>query len=96
MFEFLELEESVGKVWHRLVGSTSSMPRYPEAAVSFDAVKPVLATCFRAFGGETAAQLGPAHAKASGHRLRLRQLVGLGEEKTAQAARDRGAVQLPP
>lgn len=96
MFEFLELEESVGKAWHRLVGSTSSMPRYPEAAVSFDAVKPVLATCFRGFGGETAAQLGPANAKASGHRLRLRQLVGLGEEKTASAARDHGVVQLPP
>ncbi|MCV3768687.1 nitric oxide reductase activation protein NorD [Rhizobium sp. TRM95796] len=96
MFEFLELEESVGKAWHRLVGSTSSMPRYPQAAISFDDVKPVLATCFRAFGGDIAAQLGPAHARASGHRLRLRQLVGLGEEKTAPAARDRGAVQLPP
>lgn len=96
MFEFLELEESVGKAWHRLVGSTSSMPRYPQAAVSFDDVKPVLATCFRGFGGETAAQLGPAHARASGHRLRLRQLVGLGEEKTAPAARDHGVVQLPP
>lgn len=96
MFEFLELEESVGKAWHRLVGSTSSMPRYPQAAISFYDVKPVLATCFRGFGGETAAQLGPAHARSSGHRLRLRQLVGLGEEKTAPAARDRGVVQLPP
>jgi len=96
MFEFLELEETVGKFWHRLVGSTSSMPRYPDAAVTFDAVKPLLAPCCRGFGGEATAQLGPAHARTSSHRLRLRQLVGLGEEKMALAARDRGAVMLPP
>lgn len=96
MFEFLELEETVGKFWHRLVGSTASMPRYPEHAVTFEAVKPILATCFRGFGGEATAQLGPAHARTSSHRLRLRQLVGLGEEKMALAARDIGAVMLPP
>jgi nitric oxide reductase NorD protein len=96
MFEFLELEETVGKFWHRLVGSTSSMPRYPQSAVAFDDVKPILATCFRGFGGEATAQLGPAHARTSSHRLRLRQLVGLGEEKMALACRDLGAVMLPP
>ncbi|WP_438754303.1 nitric oxide reductase activation protein NorD [Pararhizobium sp. O133] len=96
MFEFLELEETVGKFWHRLVGSTSSMPRYPESAVTFDQMKPILATCFRGFGGEATAQLGPAHARTSSHRLRLRQLVGLGEEKMALAARDIGVVMLPP
>jgi nitric oxide reductase NorD protein len=96
MFEFLELEETVGKFWHRLVGSTSSLPRYPEHAVTFDEVKPFLATCFRGFGGEATAQLGPAHSRTSQHRLRLRQLIGLGEEKTAWASRDGGAVMLPP
>ena len=96
MFEFLELEETVGKFWHRLVGSTSSMPRYPQSAVAFDDVKPILATCFRGFGGEATAQLGPAHARTSSHRLRLRQLVGLGEEKMALACRDLGVVMLPP
>jgi len=96
MLEFLELEETVGKFWHRLVGSTSSLPRHPDHAVAFDDVKPFLATCFRGFGGELAAQLGPAHAKTSRHRLRMRQLVGLGEEKTAWATRDDGTVLLPP
>ncbi|MGE6739008.1 nitric oxide reductase activation protein NorD [Allorhizobium pseudoryzae] len=96
MFEFLEMEETVGKVWHRLVGATSSMPRYPDSAVSFEEVKPILATCFRGFGGDTTAQLGPAHARTSSHRLRLRQLVGLGEEKMALALRDAGTVMLPP
>lgn len=96
MFEVLELEETVGKLWHRLVGTTSSMPRHPSAGVSFDEVKPFIATCFRGFGGEAAAQLGPAHLCTARHRLRLRQLVGLGEEKTAEASRDAGTVRLPP
>lgn len=96
MFEFLEMEETVGKIWHRLVGSTASMSRYPDMAVSFDEVKPILATCFRGFGGEASAQLGPAHQRTSSHRLRLRQLVGLGEEKMALALRDVGTVMLPP
>ncbi len=96
MLEFLELEETVGKFWHGLVGSTASLPRYPDEAVTFDQVKPYLATCFRGFGGEVAAQLGPAHAKTARHRLRLRQLIGLGEEKVAGASRDGGSVLLPP
>lgn len=96
MFEFLELEETVGKFWHRVVGSTSSLPRHPEHAVAYDDVKPFLATCFRAFGGEPTALLGPAFAKTSRHRLRLRQLVGLGEEQAAWASRDDGCVMLPP
>jgi nitric oxide reductase NorD protein len=96
MFEFLELEEGVGRFWHRLVGSTSSMPRYPQATVAFEEMKPLLATCFRGFGGEGTSQLGPAHVTTSSHRLRLRQLVGLGEEKMALASRDVGAVMLPP
>ena len=36
MLDFLELEETVGKFWHRLVGTTASMPRYPDHAVAFD------------------------------------------------------------
>ena len=106
MFEFLELEEGIGKFWHRLVGSTSSMPVHPESAVTYDEVRPFLATCFRGFGGEATAQLGPAHVKTATHRLRIRQphqleqlepfLVGLGEERTAWAARDGGTVMVPP
>jgi nitric oxide reductase NorD protein len=96
MLEFLELEETVGKFWHRLVGSTSSLPQHPDHAVAFDEVMPFLAICFRGFGGELAAQLGPAHAKTSRHRLRMRQLIGLGEEKQAWATRDEGTVMLPP
>lgn len=96
MLDFLELEETVGKFWHRLVGTTASMPRYPDQAVSFEELKPILATCFRGFGGEPTVQLTPAHARTSRHRLRIRQLVGLGEEKVAGATRDIATAMLPP
>ncbi|MDO6966883.1 nitric oxide reductase activation protein NorD [Rhizobium alvei] len=96
MFEFLELEETVGKLWHRLVGRTASLPSHPEHGVAFEEVKPYLPVCFRGFGGEPVAQVGPAHVKVTRHRLRLRQLVGLGEERTAWASRDDGSVLLPP
>lgn len=96
MLDFLELEETVGKFWHRLVGTTASMPRYPEHGISFDELKPILPTCFRGFGGESAVQLTPAHARTSRHRLRIRQLVGLGEEKVAGASRDLATAMLPP
>lgn len=95
MLDFLELEETVGKVWHRLVGQTRSLPRYPEHAVALDEVKPVLASCFRGFGGHHAAQLVAAHQRTSKHRLKLRQLVGLGEERIAQSGRDFARAMLP-
>jgi nitric oxide reductase NorD protein len=96
MLDFLELEETVGKFWHRLVGSTTSMPRYPDNAVSFDQLKPILACCFRGFGGEAMVHVSPAHGRTSTHRLRLRQLIGVGEEKVTQASRDLATVLLPP
>ena len=96
MLDFLELEETVGKFWHRLVGSTTSMPRYPDHAVFFEKLKPILACCFRGFGGEATVQVSPAQGRTSSHRLRLRQLIGVGEEKLAQASRDFATVTVPP
>jgi nitric oxide reductase NorD protein len=65
MLDFLELEETVGKAWHRLVGQTRSLPRYPEQAVTLDEIKPVLASCFRGFGGDHAVQLVATHQRTS-------------------------------
>jgi hypothetical protein len=43
-----EPEETVGKYWHRLIGSTSTYPRHPEAAVPLEAVQARLGVMFRA------------------------------------------------
>ncbi|MCR6500094.1 nitric oxide reductase activation protein NorD [Shinella sp. CPCC 101442] len=95
MLDFLELEETVGRAWHRLVGNTGSWPRHPDHAVRLEDIRPVLAVCFRGFGGEGAVQIAPARGRTSTHRLRLRQRMGLGEEKLVQPGRDHATVMLP-
>ncbi len=95
MLDFLELEETVGRAWHRLVGNTATWPRHPDHAVRLEDVRPVLAVCFRGFGGEGAVQIAPARGRTSTHRLRLRQRMGLGEEKLVQPGRDHATLMLP-
>lgn len=95
MLEFLELEETVGRAWHRIVGETSSWPHYPAEAVRLADVRPQLSVCFRAFGGEATLQIQKSRQKTSSHRLRLRQVVGLGEERTDHPTWDNSALHLP-
>lgn len=96
MLDFLELEETVGRAWHAFAGNTRTWPRHEDAAVALEDVRPVLAVCFRGFGGEAAVQLVPARGRTSAHRLKLRQRMGLGEEKLIHPARDDAALMLPP
>ena len=39
MLDFLELEETVGRAWHRLVGGTASYPVHAEHAVSLAEIR---------------------------------------------------------
>ncbi len=95
MLEFLELEETVGRAWHRFVGDTNSWPRHPAQSVRLADIRSQLAVCFRAFGGETTLQIQKSRQKTSSHRLRLRQVIGLGEERSDHPAWDNGAIYLP-
>ncbi|PKA43291.1 VWA domain-containing protein (plasmid) [Rhizobium sullae] len=95
MLEFLELEETVGRAWHRWVGDTRSWPRSPDHAVALNDLRSPLAVCFRGFGGEATVQLQPVRPQTSRHRLKLRQVVGLGEERSDHARRDESAIMLP-
>ncbi|NKM88061.1 VWA domain-containing protein [Rhizobium laguerreae] len=95
MLEFLELEETVGRAWHRIIGETSSWPHHPDQAVHLADVKPQLSVCFRAFGGAATFQIQKSRQKTSSHRLRLRQVVGLGEERSDHPTWDDAAIHLP-
>lgn len=90
-----EPEESVGKVWHRLVGRARTYPRHPEAAVELDAVRGRLGVIFRGLGGSGAIRIVPAAPIESGHRLRFRQRIGLGREKIDRAVLDAATLRLP-
>ncbi|MGJ5040159.1 MULTISPECIES: nitric oxide reductase activation protein NorD [unclassified Bradyrhizobium] len=95
MLDFLELEETVGRAWHRLVGTTSSYPVHPDQAVALNEISGRIAVMFRALGGESGVQVAGAKARKSGHRLGWRQRIGLGDECLDQAGRDGATVFLP-
>jgi len=95
MLDFLELEETVGRAWHRLVGGTASYPVHAEHAVSLADVRNRIAIMFRAFGGESGVQIASASARQTGHRLGWRQRIGLGDERVDQPGRDAATIFLP-
>jgi nitric oxide reductase NorD protein len=95
MLDFLELEETVGRAWHRLVGGTASYPVHPEQAVTLAEVRNRIAIMFRALGGETGVQIASVGARRSGHRLGWRQRIGLGDERLEQPGRDAATIFLP-
>ncbi|MBH5385521.1 nitric oxide reductase activation protein NorD [Bradyrhizobium diversitatis] len=95
MLDFLELEETVGRAWHRMVGGTASYPIHADYAVSLAEVRSRLAVMFRALGGETGVQIASAGARRAGHRLGWRQRIGLGDERLEQPGRDAATIFLP-
>lgn len=95
MLDFLELEETVGHFWHRLVGRAVTYPRYPEHGVSLDEVRGSLSVFFRGLGGETGVQLAGTAARASSHRLNFLQRLGATEERLEQPGRDAATLFLP-
>ena len=96
MLDFLEFEETVGRLWHRLVGRAVSYPRYPELGVPLDEIRGQLAVFFRGLGGEPGVQLAGTAARASSHRLSFLQRLGVTEERLEQPGRDAATLFLPP
>lgn len=93
----LDLEEVVGRCWHRWAGAAASYPSYPAAAATLDSLRPRLAVFFRGLGGPGGIRLAAAGATGSRHRLNLRQRLGLGgEERMPQASLDHESLLLPP
>ena len=95
MLDFLELEETVGRAWHRLVGATASYPLHPDEVATLAQVQRQIAVMFRALGGEPGVQIAGARSRKSGHRLGWRQRVGLGDESIDHPGRDGATVFLP-
>ncbi|MGM0981968.1 MAG: nitric oxide reductase activation protein NorD [Pseudomonadota bacterium] len=96
MLDFLEVEETVGRFWHRWASGAASYPDHPEAAVSLESLRPMLSVFFRAGGGEQGIEVAAIARRASAHRLSLRQRLGLDEEDLDQARRDEENLLLPP
>ena len=95
MLDFLEVEEFVGRHWHRWASSAASYPDHPEAAVRLETLRPMLGVFFRAGGGEAGIDVAAIAGRSSSHRLSLRQRLGLDEEVLDQARRDEESLLLP-
>ncbi|SFL11370.1 nitric oxide reductase NorD protein [Nitrosomonas aestuarii] len=80
LWEFVELEEQIGRYWHRLVGRADSYPYYHDAAITLDSVRASLGVFFRGLGGTAGVALAAGTPQSSGHRLRLRQRLGMEQE----------------
>lgn len=96
MLDFLEVEEFVGRRWHRWASGAASYPDHPEAAVHLETLRPMLGVFFRAGGGEAGVEVAAIAGRSSSHRLSLRQRLGLDEEVLDQARRDEESLLLPP
>ena len=95
MWEFWELEEQVGRYWHRLVGQVDSYPYHQDAVVTLDSIRAALSVFFRGLGGPPGLTLAAGMPQSSGHRLGLRQRLGLDQECLPQAARNSERLLLP-
>ncbi len=96
VLEFLELEEWVGRHWHRWASRSTSYPRYPAATAELREVASALAVFFRVSGGDPGIQVEAITARASGHRLNWRQRLGFDQEPVERARLDEQHLLLPP
>ncbi len=90
----IEMEESVGKLWHRWVTGAAER-RYPEAAVRLEEMRGRVGILFRALGGDGGLRVETAMATEHGAKRRfLQRLAGSGV-RVELAWRDGEALHLP-
>ena len=94
LHRLIEMEESVGKLWHRWVTGAAER-RYPEAAVTLEAMRARVGVLFRALGGDGGLSVAAAMATEHGARRGfLQKLAGSGE-RVELAWRDPETLYLP-
>ncbi|MCB1843947.1 MAG: VWA domain-containing protein [Halioglobus sp.] len=91
----LEPEEWVGAHWHRWVSRHGSDRHYPQQAVALADIQGALGVFFRIGGGDRGLGIDAISERESGHRLSLRQRLGIAREQLARARLDDHALQLP-
>ena len=95
LLHLLEPEETIGNIWHTLVGERTHVARFADAAVAFEEIEGALRIYFHALGGDHGAQIVAAVDHLSAHRLSLRQRIGRRSERLPMAQFDGLRLQLP-
>ncbi|PXX30828.1 nitric oxide reductase activation protein NorD [Thalassospira sp. 11-3] len=95
-FDFLEFEEQVGMIWHRIASRNQESYRdHVEHAITFAELRGHLPVIFRTLGGDPALEFAQIDKRVSGHRLRWRQRIGLVDEQITMAEMNEASVKLP-
>ncbi len=95
LLHLLEPEETIGSLWHRLVGTTGTVRHFPEAAVPFVRVEAALRIFFHGLGGEAGVTLKAARPEVSHHRLDRRRRLGIAAERIGRSKLDGESLLLP-
>jgi nitric oxide reductase NorD protein len=90
-----EPEETVGKLWDRLISRPTDLPRWPEAAVTFADMQGRLGVFFRALGGDPGIDLKATPPRTTGTRLGLFHRLGHDSWQVPRARIDGDTLLLP-
>ncbi len=96
LLDLMEPEETVGNLWHDMAHGIGADACYPDASVTFAALRPSLAVLFRALGGAAGVELGEAPATLMQHRRPLRRKLGADQDREWIASFDGERLSLPP
>ena len=97
--DLMEPEETVGNLWHALVsreGQAEGRAQSAEHAVAFAAMRPSIATLFRALGGGSGVEIVAAPLVASRHRFGRLRRIGTPREMISCTDFDGHRLRLPP
>src|SRR5690606_37594428 len=97
MWHWLELEEQVGRYWHRLIAhqAAGSYPVYPAARVTLASIHSSLCIFFRGLGGDPGIPLTTGMPRTAHHRLNWKQKLARDHEKLPLAALTIERILLP-
>ncbi|MFT6451435.1 MAG: nitric oxide reductase NorD protein [Halocynthiibacter sp.] len=96
LLDLMEPEETVGDLWHDLAKGIGADVTYPQAAVSFEALRPSLAVLFRALGGDSGVELSQAVPTPVRHRTVMHRKLGAARDLECVASFDGERLRLPP
>lgn len=90
-----EPEETVGSIWHRLVGGRAAEPGHPRAAVTLESMRARMGLLHRGLGGDHGFDFRAAAAEKAAHRRGLLARIGHAQERTTAPRLDSEALHVP-
>ncbi|QIE44978.1 VWA domain-containing protein [Pseudohalocynthiibacter aestuariivivens] len=95
LLDLMEPEETIGNLWHDMATRAGRADGAAERAASFAAMRPSIATLYRALGGPAGTEILPAPAATSDHRPDRLRRVGTPREMLHVADYDGDRLRLP-